>query len=293
MAATNISASFRKEFDSNVKLAYQEKGNILRPLITHRSGIKGTTYQFNTYGKVNALEYTGNGTTDVDGQAVTSGGVEVTLKDVHAPVYAKKFDEDKVTFDEKTAIKDGIVKALGRKEDQYVLDALDAATLPATNIIAADYESSGTDTGLTVAKILAALDVFDAANVSPDNRYLVAPASAKKDVIADKDFQSNLPAVQSWHMTHRLDELYGIKFIWIGDETVNGVKTGLAGVGTNDRKAFLFQKEAVGIATGSMDQIMEINYIPEKISTLFNALARVNAAVIDPTGVVEISIVTK
>jgi len=58
-------------------------------------------------------------------------------------------------------------------------------------------------------------------------------------------------------------------------------------VSTNIRKNFAFHQDAVGLAVG-LDIRTEVNYIPEKTSTLVNAIFSAGSVVIDDNGVYEV-----
>jgi hypothetical protein len=121
----NLSAVASIEFDSMVKHAYATKG-LLKPAVTVRNNVVGDTYKFRNMGKGLANQ---KSTSDlVTPMDVSFDFAIATLQNWNAPEYTDIFDQAEVNFDEKQELADTIAGALGRRCDQLVIDAMDAAS---------------------------------------------------------------------------------------------------------------------------------------------------------------------
>ena len=117
------------EFDSMVHQIYQADGR-LRNAVTQRTGVVGDTYKFRTMGKGLANQKASQA--DVTPMDVTHSLVTCVLENWNAPEYTDVFDQAEVNFDEKSQLARSIALAIRRREDQLIIDALDACTPTAT-----------------------------------------------------------------------------------------------------------------------------------------------------------------
>jgi hypothetical protein len=76
-------------------------------------------------------------------------------------------------------------------------------------------------------------------------------------------------------------------FTWITMDDRDNDEGGLP-LSTNDRTAFAWHKQSVGLAIG-IERRTEVNYIPEKTSWLANSLFKAGAVAIDAEGIVDIT----
>jgi len=132
-------------FDSDVKLAYQT-GSKLRRSIRVRTNVVGSTHRFPKMGKGIATRRTSQ--SDVQLMNVTHTNATATLTDWNAPELTDLFDDIKNNFSEIAELAITEAQAMGRREDQLILDALDAAS---TTLTVAD--TVGDTTDLDTAKI--------------------------------------------------------------------------------------------------------------------------------------------
>lgn len=290
---SNITSAYVIQFDDMVKQAYQEVGGKMREHTSVRTGVVGKEHTFNIYGLGFAKDAPTGGN-DVEVMNASTTTVSCSLGDKQASEYSNIFAQAKVHFDDEQELVKVIARALGRSEDQTVLDGLAAATLPADHIVAADFGTTGTETGLTLQKIEEAVVLLDDAGVPAEDRILVCPAKAKRALLADPtltstDFNSLRPLVNG-----QIDEFLGFKFVWIGDtkDPVDGKHYGLKGAGTAERSCFAFHKEAVATAVGTLDKQTRIDYVAHKMSYLVSSPLSVGSIVRESSGVVELKINT-
>lgn len=298
--AHDISKAYVTKFDDMIKQAYQENGGKLRSAVHVRTGVVGMSHTFNVYGMGFAKDAPTAGG-DVTTMGSKANSIECILTGKQASEYSNIFEADQVNFDDEQELVKVIASALGRAEDQLVIEALKSAAgqttntasdyMPAGHKIAIDFETTGTDSGLTVEKIEEAVVVLDDAGVPAEGRIFVAPAKAKRALLASAkatsgDFVGEVrPLVNG-----QIDTFLGFKFIWVGD-TVDGTdKYGLPGVGTANRDCFALHESALALAVGNLDKASRIDYVAQKMSYLVAAPLRAGAVVREGRGVVQVKI---
>ncbi len=268
----NLSSVAVTEFDSMVKHAYQGVGK-MRSSVTLRSGVVGDTYKFRKMGKGLANQKASQA--DVTPMDVSHSLITCTLENWNAPEYTDIFDQAEVNFDEKSELASVIANALGRREDQLVLDALVAGTSTHTDISAA--------TAFDITTIRKAGALFDGVGMGMEGRFIVWNKTQKQQLLGSTTATSsdyhNVKALVSGE----LDSFYGFKFILMDDRTEGG----LTGGGTSTADAWAFHKDAVGMAVG-IDVKTEINYIAQKTSWLCNGLFKAGAVIRDGDGFVQL-----
>jgi len=260
------------EFDSMVKHAYQGVGK-MRSAVTMRSGVVGDTYKFRKMGKGIANQKASQA--DVTPMDVAHSLVTCTLENWNAPEYTDIFDQAEVNFDEKSELASVIANALGRREDQLVLDALTAGTSTHTKLDQA--------TAFDVDIIRGAGAAFDSVGMGMEGRFIVFNSVQKQQLLGDTTATSSDYANIKALVSGEIDSFYGFKFILLDDRDEGG----LAGGGTTDATAWAFHKDAMGMAVG-MDVKTEINYIAQKTSWLCNGLFKAGAVVRDGDGFIEL-----
>ncbi len=288
----DISSAYQTKFDDLIKQAYQEVGGKLRPAVHVRTGVVGTKHTFNVYGTGFAKDAPTGGA-DVETMGSDTTTVECVLSDKQASEYSNIFDNDKVNFDDEQELISVVAKALGRTEDQSIINALNAPTYTGTHTIAADFEVSGTNTGLTVEKLEEAVVVLDDAGIPEEDRFIVAPARAKRELLASaKATSSDYVGEVRPLVSGKVDEFLGFKFVWVADTTDAATSDtyGLPGVGTANRKCFAYHKDALALAVGNLDKQTRIDYVPQKTAHLVLAPLRAGAVVRETAGALEINI---
>lgn len=271
--SVNLSPVAVTEFDSMVKHAYQN-ASLLRNAVTVRNNVVGDTYKFRAMGKGTASAR-GTTSTDVSPMNVAHSLVTATLANYVAPEYTDIFDAAEVNFDEKQELAQTIAGALGRRLDDIVISAMDAATPGAT-----------VGTGSTA---LAADDLIDAkvelvkAGVGSNDLYVAISGAGLAGLLGDEktssaDYQ-NVKAL----VNGEINTFAGFNVIVIEDRTVGGLTT------TADVTAgYAFAKDAIGLAIG-VDNKTTIDYVPEKVSYLCNGMLKAGAAVRDTAGLIQIN----
>ena len=273
----SLSNAFVTLFDAEVKQAYQGKA-MLVPAVRQRRGVEGSTVKFPKVGRGVATVRVPQ--TDVTPLNVGFSTVTLTLADYNAAEYSDIFSQAKVNFDERQELVQVVAGAMGRRQDQMILDALAASS---TSLTVAN-SIGGANTNMNIAKLREAKRLLDKGNVPPDGRHIIIHANGLANLLSEtsvtsSDFNSVKALVQG-----EINTFLGFTFHVLGDRTEGG----LAIDGSLDRTCFAFHKDAVGYGEG-IGMRTEINYIAEKTSWLVNEVFSAGAVAIDAEGIVQIT----
>jgi hypothetical protein len=272
---STLSPAFITLFDAEVKQAYQAKAQLVGA-VRQRRGVEGSTVKFPKVGKGVATVRVPQ--SDVTPLNVAFSQVTATLQDWNAAEYSDIFNQAKVNFDERQELVQVVANAIGRRQDQIILDALAASST--ANVVTED--EGGTDTGLNVAKLRAAKRLLDKNNVPMDNRHIIIHANSLASILGETSVTSaDFNTVRAL-VSGELNTFLGFTFHTIGDRAEGGLP-----IASSERKLWAFHRDAVGYAEGIAPRT-EVNYIPEKTSFLVNAVFSAGAIAIDAEGIVEV-----
>ena len=277
--STNLSPAFVQLFEAEVHQAYQGAA-VLRGAARTRTGVVGDTVKFPKGGKGSASVRTPS--TDVVPINGEFSQISVSLTDFVAAEYSDVFNQAKVNFDERQELAQLVGNAIGRREDQIIIDALDAASAGSTVAKTVVTTGSATASNLNVGKIIAAKKALDAKNVPATDRHFVIHANNLAGLLGDEraissDFQTLQALVGG-----QINQMMGFTFHIVGDRDEGGLP-----LATADRTCFAFHRSAIGVAVGIAPKT-EINYIPEKTSFLITAMLSMGAGAIDVDGIVDV-----
>ena len=278
--SANLSPAFVQLFDSEVHQAYQGSAQ-LQNVCRMRTGVVGNTVNFPKIGKGQATLR--NPGTDVVPLNTSFTSVNVSMEDYNASEYSDIFLQTKINFDERRELAQVVGSAIGRRQDQIIIDAIDTATAGSSVAKTVVTSGSAAASNLNIGKILAAKKALDAKNVPPTDRHFVIHANNLAGLLSDEravsgDYQ-NLRAL----VAGDINSVLGFTFHTIGDRDEGGLP-----LATNDRTCFAFHKSAIGCAV-AMAPSTEINYIAEKTSFLVTAKLSMGAVAIDPEGIVDVT----
>lgn len=274
--AINLSTVYTALFDAEVKQAYQGQ-SMLRGTVRTRTGVVGSTHRFPKIGKGVAQVHINQ--TDVTPLNVTYGSATATLTDWNAAEYSDIFMQQKVNFDERRELVQVIAGAMGRRYDQIIIDAIEAASSPLT----VSNDTGGTDSNLNVAKLREAKRKLDANNVPAGDRHLLLHAANMESLLGETETtSSDFNTVRALVMGD-IDTFLGFKFHTIGDRDEGGLP-----LATNDRTVMAWHQSAVGLAEGISIRTT-IDWIPEKRSFLVCADFSAGGIAIDDEGIVLIT----
>ncbi len=272
----SLSNAFVTLFDAEVKQAYQGKAQLVGA-VRQRRGVEGSTVKFPKVGRGVATPRVGQ--TDVTPLNVGFSNVTLTLEDWIAAEYSDIFSQQKVNFDERSELVQVLGNAIGRRQDQLILNAL----ANSGTSLAVGNDVGGADTNMNVAKLRQAKGLMDKNNVPPTDRGIIIHSNGLQSLLAETAVTSSDFNTVKALVNGELDTFLGFKFHVIGDRTEGG----LAIDGSLDRTCFAFHKDAIGYGEGIAPKT-EINYIPEKTSFLVASMFSAGATTIDAEGIVSI-----
>lgn len=272
--STGLTAVQRIEFDSMVKAAYQGSAK-LRPHVRVRSNVRAATCRFRRAARGVATPRIPQ--TNVVPMNTGYAEVIATLSDWNAAEYTDVFDQAKTDVDERQVVATNIAGATGRREDQLIIDALNAANGSA-NIAAGG-------TGMTFDKLRRIVSLFDARAVPEGKRKLAISARGKEDLLGENRFISR-DFVEAYVVREgRLPRILGLDIAVIEDRDEGGLP-----LVSTTRTNFAWDADAMGLAVG-IEHATSVDWIAEKTSWLSNRIFSAGSICIDPLGVIEIDTV--
>lgn len=280
----NLSNAAVQQFDDLVKHEYQAKGR-LRQLVTLRTGVTGDTYQFTRMGQGIANQKATQA--DVTPMNVAHNRQPAVLQRWLAPEYTDIFDKDEVNFDEMSELAVTIAKALQRREDQLIIDAMNAGTYNTTPTGAdqgLDIVTGGG--GLTVDKLREINQRFDDLEIDEGDKFIAITAKGKADLLADTEVTSSDFNTVKALVNGEVDTFLGMKFTTIGTRTEGGLPV------VTDQRAFAWHKGAIGLAVGKIDMMTKVDWVPQKTSWLSNGLLRAGSVIRENAGIIRVNYTT-
>ena len=172
-----LTDSAAAQFDAEVKQAYQGVG-MLRPTVRNKTGVVGATHQFPTIGKGLATERIPQ--TDVIPMNIQHGQSVAVLEDWNAPEYTDIFDQAKVNFSERQALAFVIASAIGRREDQLIIDALNATVGSNAGQV---LSTVGATAAMDTTKIRRASKLLNDQGVSSKDRHISLSATQLEQLL--------------------------------------------------------------------------------------------------------------
>lgn len=272
-----LSAAAQQQFDDEVKHEYQNAG-FLRNTVTIRRNVVGDIYKFRKMGKGQANQKASQA--DVTPMNISHSLINCVLSNWNAPEYTDIFDQAEVNFDERRELAMTIAMAMGRREDQLIIDALEAASGIAGTV---GVEIGGATTSLNVAKLRRAKRLMDAKGVPASDRYVAHNALALEGLLGTTEATSADYNTVKALVQGEINSFMGFQFNCIEDRDEGG----LLAADANTRNNWAYHKSAVGLAIG-IDIRTEVNYIAQKTSWLANGLFKAGAVARDPDGIVKL-----
>ena len=258
-----LTTYYETEFSKNWEMLAQQKESRLSGAVTSTT-ITGKRRKFN--------------------QLETGSMQEVTTRKGDTPdgdstgyaywIYRRKF-ERVITFDEDDEMQLGtialpdsdevssMVAATNRTKDDVIIDAFDATryigengtttdAFDTTYQVAVDYVASGStaNSGITLAKILAAKRILDENEVDDSDRYFVHSAQGLQDMLLLTQVTSADYATVKALATGQVDTFAGFKFIRSERCDLNA--------GTDVRSCYAFAKSGIKFADGGRNTYIDV-----------------------------------
>ncbi|WP_431283336.1 phage capsid protein [Humitalea sp. 24SJ18S-53] len=267
-----IDLAFAKQFESEVKDAYQRQGSKLRQTVRSKSDVKGASTVFPKVGRGTAAAKARNGVVPV--MNLQYSNAECFLQDYYAGEWVDRLDEIKTNMEERQVVANAGAYALGRKTDELIIAALDTATAEAVGTAPGTTDADG----LTKEKVLLAFETLGAADVPDDGqRYAVV-------------------GWKQWSQLLQIQEFADSRYIGDADLPWKGAQakswlgamwmphSGLTKSGAL-RFCYFFHKTAVGHAS-AQDVVTDVSWHGDHAAHFILNMMSQGAVLIDGAGVV-------
>jgi len=264
------------DFDSEVKHEYQSGGK-LRNTVTTRTGVVGESYKFTRMGKGMANKKATQA--DVTPMNIEHARQTALLQNWNAPEYTDIFDAAEVNFDEKSELAKTIAMALTRREDQIIINAMNAVTFVADSTNANQGSTVAAGGQFNVQAMRTASKVMNARGVPQDGRYIAHTAADLESLLGEEEVTSSDYNTVKALVNGELDTFVGFKLVLIEDRDEGGLPA---------NTLFAYHKAAVGYAVG-MEPKTSVDWVPEKTSWLCNGKLKSGAVAREPQGIVKIT----
>lgn len=258
------------EFDSYVKVKYQSSGFRLREAVRLQSEVVGNQVEFRKMDQIMSVK-TGY-SAGVIPQDPGFQKVRCTLDKYTTPATVDEVQELTVNFDTKMELAVAVSKAMGRRSDQILIDALSAPGGVSETI-----PDGGT--GMTYAKYLKFYEYFEDNAVPMEERFVAMAAEDLTNLMKEDQFVSTFYTENRILDRAKIREYLGVNVIVIPKMLEGGLPV-TGGI----RTAFAWHKYALGAGIG-MNFRTEVNYIPKETSYLVNGVFSMGAVVVDNLGV--------
>ena len=277
----NLSNAAVQQFDDLVKHEYQARGR-LRNTVTVRTGVTGDAYKFTRMGQGIANQKATQA--DVTPMNVDHNRQTANLERWLAPEYTDIFDNDEVNFDEMKELATTIAKALGRREDQLIIDAMNGGTYSTT--------PSGADQGLDIVTGAAGLTVdklreinarFQDLEIEDGDKHIAVTPKGLQDLLADTEVTSSDFNTVKALVNGELNTYLGMNFHVLGTRTEGGLPV------VTDQRAFAWHKASIGYAVGKIDMMTKVDWVPQKTSWLSNGMLRAGSVIRENAGIIRVN----
>lgn len=267
-------------YDTAVKMAYQGSSR-LRPTVTVKGNVTGASYNFRKFGAGVAVQH--SSAELITPADYTHTKVAATLSNWRVGDYTDLFDQAETTVDERAALAESNAKAIGRAEDQLIIDALDAAT-PAGTV---DEDLGATNSPINKEKLLRAKRILTSKQADATQHTIVVNAIGMEGALSEVEVTSadyqTMRALSENGGTLQGKSAFGFNWVVLEDRVEGGLPTGSASI----RLCFAYDKAAIGLAT-ALEPSTRVDFIPERYAYMSQAVLKAGAAAIDGNGIVEV-----
>ena len=244
--STQITTAFVEQYKSNVFHLAQQKGSRLRSAVKTET-VTGKAHFFERIGSTAAQLRTSRHS-DTPRVDTPHSRRKVTMNDYDWADLIDQEDKVRMLISPQSEYAQAGAFAMGRAMDDAIIaaatgNALGGVAGGSSIALPAGQKVVHGSAGLSVAKLISAKEILDAAETNPDEaKYLVCAASQISDLLAitsitSSDFNSVKALVQG-----QIDSFMGFKFI----------RTERLGTDANgNRQVLAFNQSALGLAVGS------------------------------------------
>ena len=254
-----ISTAFVKMFGSTLNMLSQQKGSRLTNAVNVETGSYGEEEYFDQYGEDVASEK-GARAVDVKYAADDYKRRRVSFTDVYWAKLIDKEDKLAMLIDPTSGLMKAGAWAIGRKIDDMIITAFSGTAYTgkaggtSTSFTAANQIAIKGTAGLTLAKLINAKELLDAADVDPEEpRYIACAASQISDLLNTTEVKSiDYNSVKAL-VEGRINTFMGFEFI----------RTQRVTLSSTTRTVLAWAKSGITLAKRS-DMTAKLDVIPTK-----------------------------
>tara|TARA_R100001594_G_scaffold33372_3_gene61968 strand:+ start:6339 stop:7217 length:879 start_codon:yes stop_codon:yes gene_type:complete len=251
--SVEVPVSFIHKWRDDYIALSQQKGSRFRPYVRTQTGVKGKSDNWERIGSTTAQQITSrHASTPLI--STPHSRRRCNLGDYNVADLIDSTDRSKMMLNLEGPYMDAMVWAMGRKLDDVVIAAM---TGNATSVSSSDAESNvalpsaqkvvHASAGLTLAKILEAKKILDAAEVDPDiPRCLAVTAAQMEDLLGINQVTSS-----DYNTQKTLVE--GEVGTWMGFHIVRTERLGTDGDG--NRQVLAWAQDGVGLSIGAEEDM--------------------------------------
>jgi len=274
MAQTDFTNAYSQMFADMFRLRYQAAGR-LRGTVEELHGLVGDAYKFKFMDQV-AMQQHGAYGSDIPSSSVTVTAPTISFLDYELKLSIDEFDQLNFNASALQGYAQTHAKALGRREDQFIIDALASGT---TQQVAAG------GTNMTVEKLRDARAQLGANEADEGDLYCVMHWNNMESLLGQTEYTSSLFNMAKPLVDPQGDDgpFAGFKIIVIGTRANEGGLPLNAGI----RSTFAFNKSSAALGY-RMDPQTRMVPIEWQARTETLSLMSAGAVVTDANGSVEI-----
>jgi len=282
--SSQISIAFTSMYDANIRLLAQQKGSRLRSAVREET-VRGEVAYFDQIGAGTAIKRQSRHA-DTPFTETPHARRQVMLEDYEYADLIDHLDIVKTLTDPTNAYNEAAGYALGRAMDDVIIAAANGTAragktgqtliaLPAAQKIATG------GAGLTLAKLLQAKEVLDAAENDPDEpRYLACPAKDITVLLNTTQVTSSDYNTVKALASGQIDTFLGFKFI--RTQRLNLTAGG-------DRACLAWRQSAITLALGQAPQVKVSERSDKSYATQVYCSMSIGATRMEEEGIVEIA----
>lgn len=289
--STQVTTAFVQQYAANVMMLAQQKGSKLRDAVRVEN-VTGKQAFFDQIGATAARRRTSRHS-DTPRMDTPHARRRCSLEDFDWADMIDQEDKVRLLIDPTSTYAKSAANAMGRAIDEVIVDAIrgtsftgetgsTSVTLPAGQKIAV------AASGLTLAKLISAKKLMDAADVDNENRYIAVTSEQLEDLlnnttVTSADFNTVKSLVQG-----ELETFLGFNFIRVDGLRIDGTKI-LPFITGSDRAVVAWQKDQVVLGIGAQPQARITERADKNYATQVFYSMSVGATRMQEVGVVEVA----
>lgn len=282
--STQVTTSFVQAYMSGVEQLVQQKGSRLRNAVRVEAGVVGKYAFFDQIGSTAAVERTSRhaDTPQID---TPHSRRRVAMRDFEWADLIDDQDKIRTIHEFGSPYQVNAADALGRSMDDVLIEAATATAYTgetgstSESFDTTNYQISSGSAGLTVAKLIQAKEILDAAENDPNEpRFLACAAGQIADLLNTVEVKSSDYNTVKALVQGDVDTFLGFKFI----------RTQRLGTVSSERGVLAWSKSALLLAVGK-DLVGKITERPDKsYATQVYACMSIGATRMRSNGIVRI-----